>query len=114
MEPASPQQLFVARDEELSRLSGFLDQVLAGKGSICFVTGEPGAGKSALLDEFSRRALLEYPDIIFACGDCNPQTGTGDPYLPFREIMSTLSGAQDVQAGCDMDILTGHSACLSL
>ncbi len=98
MEPDSLQHLFVARDEELSRLRCFLDQVLEGKGSICFVTGEPGAGKSALLEEFSRLALLENPDIIFASGDCNPQTGTGDPYLPFREIMSALSGEQDKQA----------------
>lgn len=80
-------------------MHGFIDQALIGKGSVCFVTGEPGAGKSTLLEEFSRRALLEYPVLIFAAGDCNPQTGTGDPYLPFREIMSALTGAAEPRSG---------------
>jgi len=93
---SSSTHLFVARDEELSRMHGFIDQALNGGGSVCFVTGEPGAGKSSLLEEFSRRVLLEYPDLILAAGDCNPQTGTGDPYLPFREIMSALTGAEEV------------------
>lgn len=87
--------LFVARDEELARMQKFINQAICGKGSVCFVTGEPGAGKSTLLEEFSRRALLKYPDLFFAAGDCNPQTGTVDPYLPFREIMSGLTGAED-------------------
>ncbi len=86
--------LFVARDQELARMHGFIDRAMNGDGSICFVTGEPGAGKSTLLEEFSRRALLEYPDLVFAAGDCNPQTGTVDPYLPFREVMSDLTGAE--------------------
>jgi len=74
-------------------MHGFIEQAMNGGGSICFVTGEPGAGKSTLLEEFSRRVLIEYPDLIFAAGDCNPQTGIVDPYLPFREIMSDLTGA---------------------
>jgi len=93
-QPSPDPQLFVARDEELARMHGFIDQAMAGKGSVCFVTGEPGAGKSTLLDEFSRRVLHEYPDLMFASGDCNPQTGTEDPYLPFREIMSELTGVE--------------------
>ena len=85
-------QLFVARDNELSRLGDFLDLAMQGKSSICFVTGEAGAGKSCLLREFERRSCKLHKDIMFADGDCNPQTGLGDPYLPFREIMAELSG----------------------
>lgn len=92
--PPSP-RLFVARDAELTRLHGFINQALDGAGSVCFVTGEPGAGKSTLLEEFSRRVRLEHPDLMFAWGDCNPQTGISDPYLPFREIMSDLTGAEE-------------------
>lgn len=100
MEQRSPSpHLFVAREEELARMQGFIDQAMAGKGSVCFVTGEPGAGKSTLLEEFSRRALLENPDLVFAAGDCNPQTGTADPYLPFREIMSDLTGVEEPGTG---------------
>lgn len=100
MDQLSPSpHLFVARDAELARMHGFIDQAMDGGGSVCFVTGESGAGKSTLLEEFSRRVLLEYPDLIFASGDCNPQTGTGDPYLPFREIMSALTGAEESRTG---------------
>ncbi len=85
--------LFVAREAELVRMHAITEQAMSAGGSVCFVTGEPGSGKSTLLEEFTRQALIEYPDLIFAAGDCNPQTGTVDPYLPFREIMSDLTGA---------------------
>jgi len=29
-------------------------------------------------------------------GECNAQTGIGDPYLPFREVLGLLTG--DVEA----------------
>ncbi len=98
MDQSSPKpNLFVARDAELARLHGFIEQSMNGGGSVCFVTGEPGAGKSSLLEEFSRQTLDEYPELVFASGDCNPQTGIIDPYLPFREIMSDLTGAEESQ-----------------
>jgi len=98
MDQMSPNpQRFVARAEELAKMQGFFNQALDGRGTVCFVTGEPGAGKSTLLKEFSRRALHKNPNLIFAFGDCNPQTGTVDPYLPFREIMSALTTGDEKQ-----------------
>lgn len=92
---ATSNQFFVARERELARLDSFLDLAMEGNGSICFVTGEAGAGKSTLLGEFERRSHRRFKDIMFADGDCNPQTGSGDPYLPFREIMAELSGVEE-------------------
>jgi predicted ATPase len=91
--PSSPPTSapFVGRTRELDRLGGFLDKAMAGAGRSCFVTGEPGAGKSTLIAEFGRRARERYPDLVLAAGDCNPQTGTDDAYLPFREIMTRLT-----------------------
>ncbi len=95
----TPRQLgFVGREPEMARLNGYLDQALAKGGGVCFVTGEPGAGKSSLLGEFTRRLQGTHPDIVFAVGDCNPQTGTVDPYLPFREIMGHLTGSAEAAA----------------
>ena len=85
---------FVGRASEIARLERFLEQANSGIGQTCFVTGEPGAGKSTLLGEFIRLAQERYPDLVIAEGDCNPQTGTGDAYLPFREIMTQLSAGQ--------------------
>jgi DNA-binding SARP family transcriptional activator/predicted ATPase len=88
--------LFVARERELEQLNGFLNRVISEKGRVVFVSGEAGSGKTALINEFARRARESRADLIFAKGNCNAHTGIGDPYLPFREIMELLSG--DVQA----------------
>jgi len=88
--------IFVARERELAKLGVFLDSALSGKGHIIFVTGEAGSGKSALVREFAHRAQEAHANLTVASGNCNANTGIGDPYLPFREILALLTG--DVQA----------------
>jgi DNA-binding SARP family transcriptional activator/predicted ATPase len=96
-EPPQVEMLvFVARERELAQLNGFLDLALAGQGRVVFVTGEAGSGKTALAQEFTRRAQEAHTDLIAASGNCNAYTGIGDPYLPFREILELLTG--DVEA----------------
>ncbi|NIP18270.1 MAG: AAA family ATPase, partial [Xanthomonadales bacterium] len=65
-------------------------------GRVVFVTGEAGSGKTALVQEFTRRAQEAHADLVVASGNCNAYTGIGDPYLPFREILELLTG--DVEA----------------
>jgi DNA-binding SARP family transcriptional activator/pimeloyl-ACP methyl ester carboxylesterase/tRNA A-37 threonylcarbamoyl transferase component Bud32 len=84
--------VFVARERELSWLDAMLDAVLSGQSRVAFVTGEAGQGKTALLLAFALRAQMAYPDIVIAGGNCNAYTGTGDPYLPFRQILEMLTG----------------------
>jgi class 3 adenylate cyclase/ABC-type transporter Mla MlaB component len=84
--------IFVGRENELARLDGFLDDALAGKGRVVFVTGGPGRGKTALIQEFARRAMDKHPDLLAACGECSAYTGAGDPYLPFKHILAMLTG----------------------
>jgi len=88
--------IFVAREREIERLDSFLGRALSGQGKVVLITGEAGGGKTALLQEFSRRAQERFPELIVAGGNCNAHTGIGDPYLPFREILELLSG--DVEA----------------
>ena len=89
------QQAFVSREHELSRLDNLLSQAMNGNGQVCFVTGEAGVGKTSLTAEFARRAEDRYAELLIAIGDCNSQTGIGDPYLPFREVLSMLAGDID-------------------
>ena len=86
----------VGRNAERARLTEKLLKARAGSGQLVFITGEPGSGKTTLLREFVRRASDEHEDLVAAVGHCNAQTGTGDPYLPFREVVHAFTG--DVQA----------------
>jgi len=90
---AEPQRpTFVARQQELDKLNGFLNETIAHRGSVALVSGGAGRGKTALLDEFTRQAMDTYPDLLAVVGNCNAFSGVGDPYLPFREIMGMLTG----------------------
>lgn len=88
--------VFVVRDAELSRLNDFLNRTLAGRGQVAFVIGEPGSGKTMLVQEFARRAQAAYPALVAVSGNCNVYTGIGDPYLPFLEMLDMLTG--DIEA----------------
>jgi hypothetical protein len=85
---------FVGREAELVRLHSLLAQTITGSGQTCFVTGEAGSGKSSLLQEFVRRAQSKDDAVTVVIGRSNAQTGAGDPYLPFVEILAALTDAQ--------------------
>ena len=106
--PQVEMPIFVARDKELAQLNGYLDRAIAGHGRVAFVTGEAGSGKTALIQEFSRRAQLDNADLVVASGNCNAYTGIGDPYLPFREILELLTG--DVEAKWAAGAITSEHA----
>jgi ABC-type oligopeptide transport system substrate-binding subunit/DNA-binding SARP family transcriptional activator len=95
-ERAQERPLFVARHPQITRLQAFLDQSLAGKSQLVFITGGPGTGKTALMDEFTHRAMDVYPDLLIVRGSCSAYTGMGDPFQPFRDVFAMLSG--DVEA----------------
>ena len=84
--------VFVGRENELKQLDKALGKTLSGHGQAAFIIGDPGQGKTALLQEFGQRAQKTYTGLVVASGNCNAFTGIGDPYLPFREIMGMLTG----------------------
>ncbi|MCP4426289.1 MAG: AAA family ATPase, partial [Chloroflexi bacterium] len=83
---------FVARDRELAQLNHFLNQTYTRKGRVAFITGEPGSGKTTLMHAFTRQTMAANPDLLVVSGKCSAYTGSGDPYLPFLEIMQMLTG----------------------
>jgi DNA-binding SARP family transcriptional activator len=88
--------VFVSRERELAKLDGFLEPALAGQGRVAFVSGQAGSGKTTLLKRFARQAMARHPDLVVVGGNCNAYAGSGDPYLPFREILQLLSGEIEV------------------
>ena len=104
--PRSP--VFVGRGVELSRLNTALNCAIAGQGNICFITGNAGSGKTALVGEFTHQALAKNKKLITAFGLADATTGIGDAYLPFREILAQLTG--DVEAKLSQGTLTQEHA----
>lgn len=87
--------VFVARERELAALETHMERVQDHRGSVVFVIGEAGYGKTTLLNEFTRRILDAYPETIIARGMCNAFSGMGAPYLPFRDVLAMLRGDFD-------------------
>jgi DNA-binding SARP family transcriptional activator/tetratricopeptide (TPR) repeat protein len=87
-----PRAPFVAREQELAGLEQALLRALAGQGRVILVTGEAGTGKTALLTHFARRAQESHRWLVVAGGRCGAYAGLGDPFLPFREILQSLTG----------------------
>jgi tetratricopeptide (TPR) repeat protein/tRNA A-37 threonylcarbamoyl transferase component Bud32 len=88
--PENEPEAFVGREPEMRRLDEFLSRAIAGAGRVVFLTGAPGIGKTALADEFLRRACREYSSLIPCRGRCLEQYGTGEAYLPFLDALGAL------------------------
>ncbi len=88
---SAPPPLFVARERELAWLDGQLERALQGAGRVVFVVGDVGSGKTALLDEFARRALGRHPEVVVARGKGDVYSGLSDRYLPFHHIVHDLT-----------------------
>ena len=103
-----PREPFVGRESQLERLAGFMEAAVGGQGQVAFVSGEAGWGKTRLLAEFAGRAQQQHPGLIVATGVCTGYAQMGDPYLPFREILRTLSG--DIEQGWAAGSITREHA----
>ena len=77
---------FIGRAEALSRLHATWDLACTGKRIVVWVAGEPGIGKTALIERF----VAGLGDIVSIRGQCVEQYGTGEPYLPVLEALSEL------------------------
>ena len=75
---------FVGRENELATLSERLEAAERGDGGVVFIRGEPGIGKSRLLDEFA--TIAEADAWLILRGRAYDMEGM-PPYLPFMEVL---------------------------
>jgi class 3 adenylate cyclase/tetratricopeptide (TPR) repeat protein len=64
--------VFVGRRAELGMMAAVVSTVLAGRGAIVAVSGEPGIGKSRLVSEALDPVLATHPDALVLEGACAP------------------------------------------
>ena len=82
---------FVGRTEALSRLRRAWDVACSGKRAILWVVGEPGIGKTALIEHF----VGSLGAAGYARGQCVEHYGAGEPYLPVLEAFAELCRTDD-------------------
>jgi predicted ATPase len=83
---------FVGRRSELQRLSARLAEAVAGRGGLALVAGEPGIGKTRLVEEVAERAARSGATVLW--GSCF-EGGWAPPYVPFAEAIEALALAAD-------------------
>jgi DNA-binding winged helix-turn-helix (wHTH) protein/predicted ATPase len=90
----------VGREAELARLHACLERARSGQRQLVLVTGEPGIGKTALVEAFLAQIGGD-GKVRIGRGQCVEQYGAGEPYLPVLEALGRLGreagGEQIVQ-----------------
>ena len=98
-EPEAPAPL-VGREAEVARLHAGLERARKGQRQLVLVTGEPGIGKTALVEGFLWQ-ISGQEELRIGRGQCVEQYGAGEAYLPVLEALGRLGrgggGAQIVQ-----------------
>jgi len=79
----------VGRAAELEHLHGWLTQALSGQHQVVFITGEPGIGKTAIVDAFETTVRTTQLARI-GHGQCVEHYGAGEAYLPVLEALEEL------------------------
>jgi DNA-binding winged helix-turn-helix (wHTH) protein len=79
----------VGRHRALDELREHLQRALAGERQMVFITGEPGVGKTTLVDEFQRQAGASGA-LRIARGQCVEGYGGKEAYYPVLEALGKL------------------------
>jgi class 3 adenylate cyclase/tetratricopeptide (TPR) repeat protein len=109
LEPRRQQEsedFFVGRDAETAILRDATEQLINGSGGLIEVVGEPGIGKTRLVDE----AVAQVSDVTVLRCDCE-RTGAATPYTPVRRLLHHVLGTSSAMdpnaiARCLQDCVT--------
>ena len=90
---------FVGREQDLETVGRSFQEATQGKGSVVFITGEAGIGKTTFINEFKARSVdarnaaskkKNAPEIRFAEAKCSELIGKGEAYAPFVDLLNCL------------------------
>ncbi len=100
-------ELLIGRDDELSRLAGWVRDVAAGRGRAVLVDGEPGIGKSALVRAGCAVAAAAGCQVYRGAGD---ELGQALPLLPLLDALGITAATPDPRRGAIARLLRGEGA----
>ncbi len=92
----------VGRQQERLVLRAAFEEAAAGRGLLLCVTGEPGLGKTTLVEDFLEELAASGRAWGLARGRCSERLAGAEAYLPFLEALDSLlqgeGGAAAAQA----------------
>lgn len=80
----------VGRQNELAELHRAFEAAVRGEGRFLCVTGEPGIGKTTLVDGFIHELTKTGCPFVLARGRCSERLAGAEAYLPFLEALESL------------------------
>ena len=95
---------FVDRRNELLALDAALARTRDGCGSVVFVGGEAGIGKSRLISEVAGRAERDGMTVLI--GECLP---LGDAELPYAPVVGALRSLVAQREGSELEAMLGST-----
>jgi DNA-binding winged helix-turn-helix (wHTH) protein/tetratricopeptide (TPR) repeat protein len=106
VEPPATHGGLVGRGEEMDFLRQVFETVVDQQRRVIFVTGEPGIGKTRLIDDFLAQIAAPHGALI-ATGSCVEQFGTGEAYLPVFAALGAACRGPDGER--IVDVLGRHA-----
>ena len=86
---SKPSQIgILGRKTELAKMRSWFDQALSGERQTIFLTGEPGIGKTTIVQAFLEQAS-DAP-VLVVRGQCLEHYGAAEPFLPVLDGFSRM------------------------
>jgi predicted ATPase len=102
LRPGPGRRPTVGRRNERAALRAAFESAAAGRGLLVCVTGEPGLGKTTLVEDFLEELAAGDRAWGLARGHCSERLAGAEAYLPFLEALDSLlqgeGGASAAQA----------------
>src|SRR2546429_2471646 len=89
---AAPDRRTVGRDRERRELRRAFEEAAAGRGVLISVAGEPGIGKTTIIEEFLSELSAGSRSTRIARGQCSERLAGTEAYLPLLEALDSLTG----------------------
>src|SRR5262245_44252963 len=88
--PAAAERHTVGRAKELAELDAGFGSAAAGRGLFLCVTGEPGIGKTTLVEDFLAALTAAGRPYALGRGRCSERLAGTEAYLPLLEALESL------------------------
>jgi len=107
MHPLTPAGALIGRDREMALLTGLMRGVVRGRGGSVLIEGEPGIGKSALVQAVVAEAPEAGCEVFEGAGD---ELGQALPLLPFLDALRVREPSANPRRRTIVQLLRGEAS----